>query len=296
MKASTYIIIPVHNRKQITLNCLKNLEDCGVLQKYHIVVVDDGSTDGTSEAIRNDYPSTEILQGDGNLWWTGAIVLGMKYAYKQGAKYCIWLNDDLQLSKGTIENLLNYINTNNNTIIGCQGVELEDMTSIVFGGKRKTWKGYQLIQAPINDVISCDLLSGNVVCLPLSVIDKIGYPDIKNTPHYGGDSLYLIRAKKAGFSIYVDGRSLVYSVPSESPLYPQKWLLKKGGPLDIIRLVFVPQSGLSWRVWMKLNWEAFRFWGVIMFLKKYISILLITVLRFIPFEIREKLFSKDKTW
>jgi GT2 family glycosyltransferase len=72
-KQSIYIIIPVHNRKQITIACLENLNACDDLQKYHVIVVDDGSTDGTAEAIRSQYPIVEILTGDGNLWWTGAI-------------------------------------------------------------------------------------------------------------------------------------------------------------------------------------------------------------------------------
>jgi GT2 family glycosyltransferase len=70
-----YIIIPVHNRKQITIACLENLNTCGDLQKYRVIVVDDGSKDGTAEAIREQYPMVEILTGDGNLWWMGAIAV-----------------------------------------------------------------------------------------------------------------------------------------------------------------------------------------------------------------------------
>ena len=50
-KENVYIIIPVHNRKAITLQCLNTLKNNGDLGQYHVVVVDDGSTDGTAEAI-----------------------------------------------------------------------------------------------------------------------------------------------------------------------------------------------------------------------------------------------------
>ncbi len=153
------------------------------------------------------------------------------------------------------------------------------------------WEGSRFIQTPKNTLTSCDLLSGNIVCFPRSIIDQIGYPESKFTPHYGGDSLYLILAKKAGFSIYVDTRSLVNSLVGTSKLYPQKWLLGSGKTLDILKLVFVPQSGLSWRVWLKLNWEAYSVWGIVMFLKKYLPILLITSLRFLPLKLRSKLFT-----
>jgi GT2 family glycosyltransferase len=291
MKESIYIIIPVHNRKSLTLACLKNLKTNGDLQKYQVIVVDDGSSDRTAEEVTANYPEVTILKSDGNLWWTGAIAMGMKYAYEHGAEYFIWLNDDCQLSDRTIENLVDFASEHQNAIIGCQGVERENLNEIAFGGKLKTWKGYRFIQPPINTVTNCDLLSGNIVCIPRSVVDQIGYPDASFTPHYGGDALYLILAKKAGFSIYVDTRSMVYSLHGESKLYPQKWLLGTGKALDILKLVFVPQSGLSWRVWLKINWEAYAVWGIVMFLKKYLSILLITGLRFLPLKIRRKLFT-----
>jgi hypothetical protein len=63
----------------------------------------------------------------------------------------------------------------------------------------------------------------------------------------------------------------------------------KGKALDILKLVFVPQSGLSWRIWLNINWQAYGVWGIVMFCKKYLSILLITALRFLPLELRLKL-------
>jgi GT2 family glycosyltransferase len=288
---SVYIIIPVHNRKSITLNCLENLKQNGDLPLYHIVVVDDGSTDGTAEAIQSLYPEVTMLFGDGNLWWTGAIALGMKYAYEQGAEFLIWLNDDCKFPANTLSDLVRFCQDNQGTIVGCQGADTNNPTLVAFGGKRKTWQGYRFIDVPTGQTIPCDLLSGNLVCLPRSVIHKIGYPDAALVPHYGGDSLFLIRAKKAGFQIFVDRRHEVYSLPGEPKLYPQNWLLDSEEPLKILKLVFVPQSGLSWRVWLRLNWEAYSFWGLIMFIKKYLSILLITLLRFLPLSWRTKLFT-----
>ena len=290
MKQSIYIIIPVHNRKPLTLGCLNNLKTNGDLQKYHVIVVDDGSSDRTSDEVEENYPEVTILKGDGNLWWTGAIALGMKYSYEQGAEYIIWLNDDCQLGNRVLDDLINFASEHQNTVIGCQGIDKEKCEVLAFGGKRKTWQGYRFINVLEKTVTKCDLLSGNVVCLPRAVIDKLGYPDPISTPHYGGDSLYLIRIQKAGFAIYVDSRNLVYSLHGESKLYPQNLILQEGNPLDILQLVFTPQSGLSWRIWLKINWEAYSLWGIVMVFKKYLSIILITCLRFLPIKLRRKLF------
>jgi GT2 family glycosyltransferase len=281
----------VHNRKATTLSCLAQLQQNGDLERYYSVVIDDGSTDGTKSAIQANYSEVEVLAGDGNLWWTGAIVQGMKYAYAQGAEFFIWLNDDCQVSANAISDLVKLCRENQGAIVGCQGQEREQIDRIAFGGKVKTWQGYRLIHAPKDQVTACDLLSGNLVCIPRIVVEKIGYPDPQIMPHYGGDSLYLIRAQKAGFQIFVDTRNSVVSLSGKPKLYPEKWLLDEGKPLKIMRLVFVPQSGLSWRIWLRLNWEAYSIWGLVMFLKKYLSILLITLLRFLPLSWRKSIFT-----
>lgn len=285
------LIIPVHNRKPLTLACLEHLRRNGNLEQFQVLVVDDGSTDGTGEAICSDYPEVEVLKGDGDLWWTGAIAQGMKYACEQGAEYLIWLNDDCQPAPETIPALVQFCREHPGAIAGAQGVEGDQPEQVAFGGKVKTWKGFRFLQVPPGQVQECDLLSGNLVCLPRAVVEAIGYPDPHITPHYGGDSLFLIRAKKAGFRLFVDARYPVLNSPGEPKLYPTRWLTAEGEPLRILKMVFVPQSGLSWRVWWQLNWEAYSVWGIFMFVKKFSSILLITLLRYLPLDLRKKMLT-----
>ena len=285
---SAFLIIPIHNRRQITIACLERLLHNQDLNQSSIIVVDDGSTDDSAVTIQSQYPDVQILKGNGNLWWTGAIRKGMIHAYEQGAEFLIWLNDDCRVEPDAIADLVSFCREHPKAIVGAQGFEADNPNQLSFGGKVKTWKGYRFIQPPPGQVVPCDLLSGNLVCIPRSVVDAIGYPDCKITPHYGGDSLYLIRAQKAGFQLFVDARHTAWNSPGEPRLYPSNWLLSEGDPLKILRLVFVPQSGLSWRVWWQLNWEAYGLWGLVMFCKKYASIGLITLLRFLPKTLRQR--------
>ena len=134
-----YIIIPVHNRKVLTLACLENLKANDDLQKYHVIVVDDGSSDRTATEVKENYPEVIVLQGDGNLWWTGAIALGMEYANQQGATHFIWLNDDCLTELNTLELLVDFLQEHPNSIVGaaCNEAESGLLVETGFKGKRR---------------------------------------------------------------------------------------------------------------------------------------------------------------
>jgi len=92
------VIIPVFNRRETTLKCLGLLKNNVLIPNnslINIIVVDDGSTDGTAAAIKLAFPDVKILNGDGNLWWTGAINMGVEFALSQDFDYLLTrLNDD----------------------------------------------------------------------------------------------------------------------------------------------------------------------------------------------------------
>ncbi|NEP47383.1 MAG: glycosyltransferase [Moorea sp. SIO3C2] len=76
------LIIPVRNRQHYTQNILSqifqqipqaNNDNTSVIS---VIIVDDDSTDGTREMIRRQFPNVYLIEGDGNLWWTGGICLG----------------------------------------------------------------------------------------------------------------------------------------------------------------------------------------------------------------------------
>jgi GT2 family glycosyltransferase len=65
------ILITCYNRKEKTLSCLAALFNCIVPDGYgfDVFLVDDGSTDGTSDAIKEGFTQVNIIQGNGNLFW-----------------------------------------------------------------------------------------------------------------------------------------------------------------------------------------------------------------------------------
>ena len=71
---SVNIIVLNWNQKKLSLECLNSLENTTYKNK-HIVFVDNGSDDGSVEAVRNLYPKVEIIRSEKNLDMLGAIIL-----------------------------------------------------------------------------------------------------------------------------------------------------------------------------------------------------------------------------
>lgn len=85
---SVGIIVPVYNRLTTTKKCIERLHE--IPKNFTLYVVDDNSTDGTSEML-TQFPQIKIINGSGDLWWSGAINLGMKKCWEDGCDIFIWL-------------------------------------------------------------------------------------------------------------------------------------------------------------------------------------------------------------
>ncbi len=63
--ASLYVIFPAHNRKHVTEKLIRSLKE-QTYQDFTLVLVDDGSTDGTSEMVRGYFGNVVVIRGKGN--------------------------------------------------------------------------------------------------------------------------------------------------------------------------------------------------------------------------------------
>ena len=64
----------------------------------NVYLVDDGSTDGTSEAVKKNFPQVNIIKGDGTLFWNGGMRVAFSKAMESEHDYYLWLNDDTILN------------------------------------------------------------------------------------------------------------------------------------------------------------------------------------------------------
>lgn len=219
MTTNVAVLLTVHNRKQKTLKCLKELFNQKIPVNYFLDVflTDDGCTDGTGEAVSKEYPKVSIITGDGNLFWNR----GMYYAWDKASQtkdydYYLWLNDDTILLEGGLHGLLTEAAEYPDAII-------VGSTHSSISSNELTYGGYALgrLLKPNGTLQKCQTFNGNIVLIPKSVFQSIGNLDWTYR-HAIGDLDYGLRSTKAGKDVFV---SREYRGICDKNARPPKWTI-----------------------------------------------------------------------
>ena len=265
LSLKTDIVIPVHNRREVTIRCLAALHELGVPAWAGIIVVDDGSTDGTSLAIREQYPGVVLVEGDGHLWWTGAIVRGMKEALARGAELIFWLNDDCIPAAGTLEQLARHATERQGVAVG----QAFTPSGFRYGAYQYTRSGLRPIQALPGEVRACDAFAGNCVCFPRALIEQAGLPDARHLPHNYGDSDYGLRLSRSGLPVEVLGGADCTNDDNRH-LVSKSWLLSPTPMHRILASFFTLRSTMYPPASFRFRWRHWGAFGLLLFAAPYL--------------------------
>ena len=100
------IIITLNwNRKDDTIECINSLLELDY-PYYEIVVVDNGSTDGSVESFKKTFPDITLIENNKNLGYALGFNTGIKYALEQNVKYVLILNNDIIIDKNALKSLV----------------------------------------------------------------------------------------------------------------------------------------------------------------------------------------------
>lgn len=258
------VLMTCHSRRSKTLACLKSIyqQDC----PCDIYLVDDASTDGTSNAVSGNYPEVKILYGDGNLYWGGGMRLAFSTAFQVGYDYYIWLNDDIELDETAFSKLLSthrYLTDMGKADSIVVGSMRDPVTSKpTYGGvvRLSRWQPLKFTAVePGEEPKECDTICGNCVLIPHSVAAKVGNID-EAFPHVLGDYDYGLRAHQQGCSVWVaPGCVGICSRNSptstwKNPYLPlrERWKKMndiKGSPPQVLRVMAKRHAGKFWFIY-----------------------------------------------
>jgi GT2 family glycosyltransferase len=215
-------VIPVFNNRDETLALLESMANV-TYANLAITVVDDGSTDGSAQAITERFPWVVILTGDGNLWWSGATNMGVKDALEHATDFVLTINNDDVVDPGFIEPLVESAVENPRSLVNSVILDYHDPSFITsFGGEIEWFAGEIRDRTSKRDnyepgrLREGDFLTGNSTLVPAGAYREIGLYDQENCPQYIGDAEFTLRARSRGFRLLLEPRSIVFNRSANS--------------------------------------------------------------------------------
>lgn len=209
------VIVPAHNRIAHTLSCLESLsrvrEPC-----FSIVVVDDGSSDGTSAAVTEKFPQTTILRGDGNLWWSGAVNKGIQYALDHGSEAVCLVNNDNTFAPDFLCRLVECMQRSGADAVCARVMDRRDGREFSAGGTFHPWKGLQLRQGQSRQEAGVTWCGGMGLLIRAETLRRFGIFDAKAFPQYYADADFCLRLRKFGGRLVHCPAAVVFNDPEST--------------------------------------------------------------------------------
>jgi GT2 family glycosyltransferase len=210
MTASWWLIVLTWNGREDTLTCLRSLRELRGADTA-IVCVDNGSTDGSPEAVREQHPEVDLVENGRNLGFSGGNNAGIRHALERGAEWVVLVNNDAVLAPDAIERLRAAAAAR--PAAGMLAGKLffdEPPDRIWFAGQR-FWpalgysgrpRGYGRSDAPrYRRPGPTDRAVGAFMAVSRRLIDRVGALD-DDLFAYGEDVDWSLRAREAGFEVW----------------------------------------------------------------------------------------------
>lgn len=257
-----WILLPVHNRRTITsrfVGCLTRQTH----SNFHLVLIDDGSADGTADMVKSSVTNVTVLTGRGDWWWAGSLQRGFNWLKSRSQSrpedIVLIINDDTQFEPDFLARGVFLLDMNEKSLILAQCYSKQS-GKIFDAGRHVNWSTFTFSQPQSPDQINC--LSTRGLFLRLSDFFAVGGFFPRVLPHYLSDYEFTIRANHKGFALktdpslklWVDEQATGYRERFSDPLREGivKLFSKKCVRNPIARTMFIALA-CPWR-WKLSNW------------------------------------------
>jgi GT2 family glycosyltransferase len=202
-----------HNRCNFTLAILDQLHKQNLPQGYSlsIVVVDDASSDGTADLIRDKFPDVFVIKGNGNLFWARALRFAWNsYLKSEFFDALLVFNDDIRLYENALIDLIvayNKIkNLHGRSIAVSAAFFDQSKKQISYGGyiNSSWWHPLRFkMVSPLDSIpLKIDTLNMNLALISKQALKVTGFLS-EYFIHAGADMEFGLKLNKAGGSVWL---------------------------------------------------------------------------------------------
>lgn len=227
-----------YNGREHLEYCLPSLAMTGY-RPFVLIVVDNGSTDGSVAAAVRICPDARLIRNRKNLGWSAASNIGIRLALELGAKYIALVNNDIRVDPRWLDAAVAAAERAPGIgLIGYGCVEAEDQVESLaqFERERSRWVGIELSYPAY--------VGGMAMLVRSELFREIGMID-DGFFAYGEENDFQIRARKAGYviaEVNLPVWHLGQGSSRKAPLRAAFWqtrhnirlLVKHGSPLALI--------------------------------------------------------------
>lgn len=204
-----WVLLPIHDRRAVTERFVRSLAS-QTDPNYRLILIDDGSTDGSADAVCSIVPNTTVIRGRGNWWWGGGLQQGRLWLlrHKWGPGDLVLLaNANTVVEPDFLAEGRVALAPHPRALLQAQLYRLSD-GSFVEAGVHVDWRALKFKGVADPGEINCLSTRG----LLMRADDFIGVGGFHPTllPHYLSDYEFTIRARRRGWDLITDPRFLLH--------------------------------------------------------------------------------------
>ncbi|HSX07923.1 MAG TPA: glycosyltransferase family 2 protein [Candidatus Saccharimonadales bacterium] len=208
------VVVPNWNGREEVGACLKSLLAQSL--KAHIIVVDNGSIDGSLQYIKENFKKVEVIEHRENKGFAGGVNAGIRKAMEDGARYVALFNNDAIASKTWLEELVRALDNNDSVgIVTCKLMDANKEHLDSTGDYYTTW-GLPYPRGrgePVSDKYDRETAvlggSGGASLYRTALFDDIGLFDEDFFAYYEDVDVSL-RAQLAGWKVRYEPKAIAY--------------------------------------------------------------------------------------
>ena len=202
---AVFVLVPVHNRREITRRFIACLTE-QTYSPLQIIVIDDGSSDGTADMVKQAAPRAQIIRGDGTWWWSGSMQRGYEWLLRQApaAEDVVLLaNDDIAFEPDFLEQGVNALADSAGVLLGAR-LSSPDSGAVLESGVHADMRRFKFRAARSEAEIDC--LPTRALFLRWGDMRRLGGFHPRLLPQYWADYEYTLRARRLGLRCVTDAK------------------------------------------------------------------------------------------